>query len=202
MKFLVIADLHGRMVHPAEDIGAVLIAGDFTNARDDFFAEEVLDRFSCEVYAVPGNMDRKGVIDILDKRDVNVHLKTKRLNKLTVFGFGGSNPTPFNTPLEIDETEIAKMLASQSKADIALFHAPPYGFLDKVNGISVGSKAIRAWIEKNKPLIAICAHIHEHQGVAKIGDTILVKVGGAYKGDAAVVELDGENIIVRFIRFL
>lgn len=156
--------------------------------------------FSCDIFAVPGNMDRRGVIEILDSYGANIHRRTKKFAGINVTGYGGSNPTPFNTPFEIEDEVIAEHLSELEPADIALFHAPPYGYFDDVGGYSVGSKAIKDWIKRNQPAVAICAHIHEHQGVAKIGDTLLIKVGMASKGDAALIELRGEEIIIRFIR--
>ncbi|HID42443.1 MAG TPA: metallophosphoesterase [Archaeoglobaceae archaeon] len=200
MKILVIGDIHGKIVHSREEVDAVFIAGDFTNARDDSFAEEVLDILQGDIYAVPGNMDRKGVAEILDRKGVNIHLKVKKLGEISVSGYGGSNPTPFNTPFEIEDSVIAEHLSKMENVDVAIFHAPPFGYFDEVNGQHVGSRAIRDWILENKPAIAICAHIHEHQGVAKISDTILIKVGMASKGDVALVELRDEDIIVRFLR--
>jgi len=200
MKILVIGDIHGKIVHPRDEFDAVFIAGDFTNAKDDSFAEKVLDVFKCDVFAVPGNMDRKGVFEILDNRDVNVHLKVKKLGGVTVSGYGGSNPTPFHTPFEIPESVIAEELSDMENADIVIFHTPPFGYFDEVSGYSVGSKAIRDWIFEKKPAIAVCAHIHEHQGVAKIGETLLIKVGMAARGEGAILELRGEDIIVRFLR--
>lgn len=198
MKILVIGDMHGKINHPHEEFDAVFIAGDFTNAKDDSFAEKVLDVFQCDVYAVAGNMDRRGVIDILDERNVNVHLKVKKLGGITVSGYGGSNPTPFNTPYEIPESVIEEELSNLDYVDIAIFHAPPFGYFDEVSGYPVGSKAIRKWILEKKPAIAVCAHIHEHQGVAKIGETLLIKVGMAARGEGVILELK-EDTIVRFL---
>ncbi len=202
MKFLVMGDIHGRMSEFVDynEIDAVLIAGDFTNGRDNEFVAEVLDSLPGQVFAVPGNMERKGAIDILDKQEVNVHLNPRKFKDLTIFGYGGSNPTPFGTPFEVEDHKIDEELSGSGGADIGLFHAPPHGYFDKIDNYSVGSKAIRKWIEEHKPLFAVCAHIHEHKGVAKIGETVLIKVGMACKGEAALVEIGEENgdIVVNF----
>lgn len=202
MRFLVMGDIHGRMSEFVDynEIDAVLIAGDFTNGENNEFVTEVLDALPVSVFAVPGNMERKGAIDILDQRGVNVHLNPMKFKDLTIFGYGGSNPTPFGTPFEIEDEKIGEELSQFGGADIGLFHAPPYGYFDKIDGYSVGSKAIRKWIGEHKPLFAVCAHIHEHKGVAKMGETILVKVGMACKGEAALVEIDEGNIMVSFTR--
>jgi len=205
MKILVLGDIHGRLgiSQPLEEIDAVIIAGDFTNASNDSFAEDVIDiltSISENIFAVPGNMDRDGVIDILERKNACVHLKKKTIGGKKIFGFGGSNPTPFNTPLEFDESEIRKKISHVRDIDIAVFHAPPYGYFDWVNGYNVGSKAILDWIGKNQPSIAVCAHIHEHQGVAKMGNTILIKVGMACNGNSAIIEKKGEDFLVKFVR--
>jgi len=206
MKVLVLGDIHGKKISlPAEakDVDAAFIVGDFTNADDPSFVEEVLDVFPCKVFAVPGNMDRKEVLDILKKRGVSIHLKTVEYKGFSILGLGGSNPTPFNTPFELQEEEIEKALSEFNDVSIAVFHPPPYGLFDWVgDGISVGSKAIRNWIEKTKPKLVFCAHIHEHQGVAKVGETMVVKIGTAMQGNAVIVDVDEnfDNIIVRSIQ--
>ncbi|MFP3945312.1 MAG: metallophosphoesterase [Archaeoglobaceae archaeon] len=201
MRFLVMGDIHGRMPgFDYNEIDAVLIAGDFTNGRDNEFVAEVLDSLPVQVFAVPGNMERKGAIDILDRRRVNVHLNPLKFQDLTIFGYGGSNPTPFDTPFEVEDDRIDEELSSFGGGDIGLFHAPPYGYFDKIDGYSVGSRAIRKWIDEHKPTLAVCAHIHEHKGVARMGDTVLVKVGMACKGEAAVVEIEEGNIVVNFTK--
>jgi len=201
MRILALADIHGRKIGKVSyDVDAVFIAGDFTNADDPEFAEEVLEAFDAEIYAVPGNMDRKGVLDILEKRNVSIHLKTIELDGIKVVGLGGSNPTPFGTPFELSDAEIEKEISGLC-GDIAVFHPPPYGFFDWVRGESVGSKAVRRWMEEKKPKMLICAHIHEHMGVASYGETMIVKLGTAMKGSAALIEI-GENfdpVIVRFV---
>jgi Icc-related predicted phosphoesterase len=199
MRILAIGDLHGTAVGIPSDVDAVFIAGDFTNADSVKFVEEFLDSISCDVLAVPGNMDRKDVLDVLESRGVSIHRKVVDYKGFKVFGFGGSSITPFGTPFEFDDEQIEEMIAGFS-ADIAVFHDTPYGFFDWVGGNSVGSMAIRRWIENMKPKLVFCAHIHEHKGVAKFNDTIIVKVPPAYKKEGVLVEFESlENVIIRFI---
>ena len=63
---------------------------------------------------------------------------------------GGSNPTIFDTPCELQEDEITKRLeAVSSNGMILMTHAPSYGILDHIpSGLSVGSKAIREIVRK------------------------------------------------------
>ncbi len=202
MKFFVVADLHGSEIRIPEEVDAVIIAGDFTNADDPTFAAKVIDSIEKQVFAIPGNMDRKEVLEILEEKGVSVHLKEKKFQDIKIFGMGGSSTTPFNTPFEFSDEEIAKELDKfKGKFDIAVFHSPPYGLFDVVRGgVNVGSKSILNWIKENKPRVAICAHIHEHQGVAKLGDTIILKVWPANKQYGAILEIN-DTVYIRFVKF-
>ncbi len=92
------------------------------------------------------------------------------------------------------------MLAGMS-ADIALFHDVPNGLFDWIAGKNVGSMAIRRWIESKKPKLAFCAHIHEYMGVAKLNETLIVKVPPASKGEGVIVEFeDIREPIIQFVK--
>ncbi len=199
MRLLVIGDIHESKVDVPKDVDAVFIAGDFTNAGNPEFAEDVLKGIEVDVLAVPGNMDKKEVLRILEDKGVSVHEKVVDFKGYRVMGFGGSSTTPFGTPMEFEDSEIERRISGLD-ADIALFHDTPHGLFDWIGDKSVGSKAIRKWIEEKKPKLVFCAHIHEHKGVAKLGETLLVKVPPAYKKEAVLVEFeDLEKVIVRFI---
>ncbi len=197
MRIVVLGDVHNRDVDvPEGDV--IVVAGDFTNVGPVSFVERFLKRLKGRVLAIPGNMDTKDVLDFLEKEGVSIHRKTVEINGLTFFGFGGSSTTPFNTPLEFDDEEIERLI-SGFKADVAVFHDTPYGFFDWINGRSVGSMAIRRWIESVKPKIVFCAHIHEHKGVAKLNDTLIVKVPPANEGCVIVEFEDFSKVVVRFL---
>lgn len=75
--------------------------------------------------------------------------------------------------------------------DILVCHQPPYGFLDKVTakfvpkhwqGKHAGSKTILQYIESKSLIYVFCGHIHEGQGMKKIGETEVYNLGvGHYK---------------------
>ncbi len=198
MRIVALGDIHNEDVTvPEGDL--IVIAGDFTVEGPVEFAEKFLNKIRGRVLAIPGNMDPKGVLDILESKGVSIHGKTVEIDGITFFGFGGSSTTPFNTPFEFDDEEIEKHI-SGFKADVAIFHDTPYGFFDWVGGKSGGSMAIRRWIESVKPKLVFCAHIHEHEGVAKLNNTLIVKIPPANKGRGVVVEFeDFSNVIVRFV---
>ncbi len=198
MKIVALGDIHNKDVDvPKGDI--IIVAGDFTFEGPVKFAENFLKKIRGKILAIPGNMDPPEVLDVLEREGVSIHRKIVEINGITFFGFGGSSTTPFKTPFEFDDEEIEKLI-SGFKADIAIFHDTPYGFFDWVNGNSVGSMAIRRWIESVKPKIVFCAHIHEHEGVAKFEETLIVKIPPANRGRCVIVEFENfDNIMIRFV---
>ena len=116
------------------------------------------------------------------------------------------NPTPWNTPREAPEDELARMIerVTDGLADpghaIFNFHAPPQdstldtcAMLDWttdppsqiVKGgqpvlYGAGSTSVRAAIERFQPLLGLHGHIHESQAAAKLGRTLCVNPGSEY----------------------
>ncbi|HEU0236363.1 MAG TPA: hypothetical protein VFR14_07995 [Candidatus Limnocylindrales bacterium] len=116
------------------------------------------------------------------------------------------NPTPWNTPREAPEEELAQMIerATDGLADpghaIFNFHAPPRdSTLDTcpmldwttdppsqiVKGgqpvlYGAGSTSVRAAIERFQPLLGLHGHIHESQAAARLGRTLCVNPGSEY----------------------
>ena len=133
---------------------------------------------------------------------------------------GWSNPTPWNSPRECSEEELMakleKTVSQVKNVPNALFclHCPPYESqidnapkLDKdfrpvMEGgrpvlIPVGSKSVRAIIEKYQPLLGLHGHIHECRGWMKIGRTQCMNPGSEYTEgilSAYLIEIDGEKI--------
>jgi len=99
-----------------------------------------------------------------------------------VAGLGYSNPTPFHTPGEYSEAELARKLeAFAGLAPLALIcHCPPQGTaLDQIRpGLHAGSTAVREFLLREQPEYFFCGHIHEAAGArVMIGKTQAVNVG-------------------------
>jgi Icc-related predicted phosphoesterase len=67
---------------------------------------------------------------------------------------------------------------------VCVFHAPPHGTaLDQIGrGVHVGSREIRRFLERHRPLVALHGHIHESPEVSgryadRVGGTICVNPG-------------------------
>lgn len=106
----------------------------------------------------------------------------------------------FNLPREDtrDEVLMRNMLkAVPEDTDILISHGPPFEVLDMTNDYrNVGSHALREMIEKQKPALVVCGHIHEARGVKQHRDTLVVNasivgpLGHQKTGDGFTLEGD------------
>ncbi|HYM11920.1 MAG TPA: metallophosphoesterase [Bryobacterales bacterium] len=99
-----------------------------------------------------------------------------------IAGLGYSNPTPFNTPGEYSEAELAARLEPFAALAplILVCHAPPWSTsLDRIGaGANGDSRAVRAFVEQHAPDYLFCGHIHECGGVeTRLGRTRAVNLG-------------------------
>jgi Icc-related predicted phosphoesterase len=87
-----------------------------------------------------------------------------------------------------DTAKVERTLARFGRVDILVTHVPPYGILDTVNsniarkewaGRHAGSKAILQNIKHYQPRYVFCGHIHEAEGMEKIGQTSVYNLGNA-----------------------
>ena len=85
------------------------------------------------------------------------------------------------------ETEKAKRVLKRfgKVVDILVCHQPPFGVLDKVGkpapvfwrGKRAGSQAVLDYIKKYQPRYVFCGHIHEGEGMKKVGKTEVHNLG-------------------------
>jgi hypothetical protein len=211
VRLVCFGDIH-MALRPIERLAPVLrqadvaiLTGDITNFGDPPDAFQVVDavRAYCPtVWAVTGNLDMAWVIDAFREAGISLHGEGRRLGDLGVFGCGGSNITPMDTPTELEEHELTAVLerAHATVADAArrllICHTPPYDTrLDRlVNGTPVGSPAVRTFIEARRPDIAVVGHIHEGRGIERVGETVVVNPGALRDGGYVVIEHDETGI--------
>ncbi len=213
MRFLILSDLHGRhSVLPAirgeaEPYDGVVFAGDLTRRGNKAEAESLLDRLTPEsgrLIAVPGNMDEPALGDGLRRRGVSVHGAGVVIDGTGFFGVGGSNPTPFGTPFEIPEDEIARLLergyaaVRDAERIVLVSHPPPSGCrLDRARlGVHGGSTAVRDFFGKHRVDLCLCGHIHEAAGEEDVDGVHCVNVGAAEQGRYAMLDRDGGRMTV------
>jgi len=187
-----------------------IITGDLTHFGDPPDAFRVVDavrQFCPSVLAVTGNLDMPWVIDALRAEGISLHGEGRRLGDLGVFGCGGSNITPMDTPTEFDEDELRAVLERGHAAvagaprHLMICHTPPFDTrLDRlVNGRPVGSPAVRAFIEARRPELAVVGHIHEGRGADRVGETLVLNAGALRDGGYVVVE-DGAGGLTAELR--
>jgi Icc-related predicted phosphoesterase len=166
----------------------IILSGDLTNFGGRADAAQVVQaaRAYCrQVLALPGNVDQPEVLDFLQAEQVSLHRERRQLDGLSIFGCGGSNITPFHTPLEYEDDELGVILAdahnglAKTPLRLMVCHTPPHATkLDRLaNGTPVGSRAVRRFIEQHQPQVCITGHIHESPGVDYIGRTKILNAG-------------------------
>ena len=219
MKILAISDVHGQDNENLysylnnNDISLVLITGDITDFGPLEFVDEFIGKIAdcgCDVIAIPGNCDPTGICNaITESGAFCLHNEIVAYGDAILFGFGGSNPTPFDTPGEMDDDKIYAAVydllanydyvynAEIPKIKILVTHAPPFNTdADRMeNGEHVGSQGIQKSIHEFQPQINVCGHIHEAKSISKIGKTTDVANPGMLKDNGAVLIdiADGEN---------
>jgi hypothetical protein len=189
MKLLVFSDIHGdyaaleRLM--ATEADYYFAAGDLaTWARGLDRCGEILARRAGRVYVLPGNHESAGQVSDFAARFglIDFHEKTIQADGYHIAGLGYSSPTPFNTPGEYSEEELASRLQPFATLDplILICHCPPLGTpLDLVHkGFHAGSRAVREFIDRHQPEYFFCGHIHEAEGVtAELGRTHAINAG-------------------------
>jgi Icc-related predicted phosphoesterase len=206
MKILAVGDLHGYYKNILDylkenKVDLVIITGDITQFGPSELGEEILNEissFDVPVLAIPGNCDPESIHSKIESsKAVNIHGRHVIIEDIGICGFGGSNPTPFNTPLEFEEVQIydeaRKVYKEIKDQKITLFvtHAPPYGTKADMlpSGDHAGSTSIRKIIEEFQPTLNVCGHIHESRGMDKIGKTKVVNPGELPEGYGCLIEI-------------
>ncbi len=174
-------------------------------------AETRLSGTGIKCFVTGGNDDAPEVLQAIHREGTQSFFACE--NKLvhvdddhTMISVGLSTPTPWKTPREVSEEELAAMIEQMVKQvpdmERCIFnlHDPPIDstldtcpMLDwstdpptpivKAGQIvmhGAGSKAVRAAIETHQPMLGLHGHIHESMSVAKIGRTTIVNPGSEY----------------------
>jgi Icc-related predicted phosphoesterase len=179
----------------------VVVCGDVTHFGSLQQAKELLSFLhatQCPVLYVPGNCDPAALAKEEIEKIECIHGKCKEIDNINFLGVGGSSPTPFDTPFELTETEIAHILeqsfdSCQTKRQtILVSHSPPKN--TKVDltftGEHAGSTSVRKFIEKTNPSLVLCGHIHEATGTDKINNTTITNPGPARHGHCALIHIN------------
>lgn len=216
MNVLAISDIHSKKNEnlnnyiKENNIDLLIISGDLTDFGPLDFVDEFISEIrdlGVDVLAIPGNCDPKGICNAITDTDaVCLHNTIIDYNDLIIFGFGGSNPTPFNTPGEFQDPHLYDALKELfaeyeyiandkiPKIKILLTHAPPINTdADKIDsGAHVGSESLRKIIEEFDVDINLCGHVHEAKSIDKINDTVIVNPGMLKDNHACLINVDDD----------
>ena len=199
MKILATADIHGsqyRLNILLKNIeryspDLVVICGDITQFGPGEVAKNFLDQIPVETLAITGNIDTPDVGKGIDESKAT-KIEMKRIVKkgISFVGISGLNPDHFkilNDKKILDENSVL------------VAHEPPYGAQDKIFiGMHAGSKELREIIDKYKPRLVLCGHIHEDPGITKEKDTIIVNCSMGKRGEGALIEIN-EQLSVKIL---
>jgi Icc-related predicted phosphoesterase len=183
MKILVFTDIHGdykaleRLMDTEADY--YFAAGDMVSwGRGLDRCGEIMQRRADRVYVLPGNHESIELTTALcEKFKLHFfHERSFETGGYHIAGLGYSTPTPFHTPGEYSEEEMAQRLSPFAglKPLVLVCHCPPLGTpLDRVReGVHAGSQAVRDFIDRQQPEVFFSGHIHEAAGTAaRIGAT-------------------------------
>jgi uncharacterized protein len=187
-------------------------------------AEERLRGSGIRCYITPGNDDFPEIDAPLKGSDVVEFVEGRCLrisdnHEMITTGF--SNITPWDSPRELDEPQLRACIDAMfaEVADppnlLAVLHPPPFGTdLDKAPELtvdlvvrmqgnepkltSVGSTAVRSFIEERQPLVGLHGHVHESKAAAYLGSTLCLNPGSEYTQGTlcgALVSLGDRSIV-------
>lgn len=169
-------------------------------------AEQRLKGTGISVYITGGNDDLREITPVLqsssyviDPEEMVVDLTPRH----QMLSSGWSNPTPWKTPRECSEEELAEKIEGMTvqvrdfKSAVFNLHVPPVDSgldscpqLDEtlkpvivggeIHMISGGSVAVRKAIERHQPLLGLHGHMHESKGFVNIGRTFCLNPGSEY----------------------
>lgn len=217
MRIIAFGDVHMALgnfqqIPEIDKADLVVITGDLTNYGNRRDAEEVLTAVraaNSNLLALPGNLDEKDVGEFLLEIGISLHGTGHVINSVGLFGVGGSNPTPFNTPGEYEEGELTALLVQGYEqvqdADIRILvaHPPPlHTKTDRISaGVHVGSQAVRRFIEEYQPDLCLTGHIHEARCEDHIGQTPIINPGMIKDGGWVEVTIDN-GLLTASLKFL
>ena len=169
----------------------------------------------------PGNDDPLAIDPVLEaaERIMCPEREVVALGPIQLASLGNTNRTPWDTPREFEEAELAVQIdaildGADAEASLVLnFHCPPHDSgldtaakLDAelrpvvVSGaamqIPVGSTAVREAIVQYRPTVGLHGHIHESAGVWRCGPSTCLNPGSEYgsgvlKGALVQFDVDG-----------
>lgn len=192
LKILAAGDIHGdidlaeKLAEKAqkEKVDLVVLCGDLT--LGEISTQNIIGPFKKrneKVLLIPGNHETVATADFLAQLYgmKNIHGYSVKYKDVGIFGAGGANIGLF----QMSEKEFYDLLKQgyygikDMKKKIMVTHVHPTGTkIEKFTNIFPGSEGVRKAVERFKPDLLLCSHVHEAEGIEeKIGKTKVLNVG-------------------------
>ncbi len=191
MKLLLFSDLHSdfrtasELVKIAAGVDIVVGAGDFCICRRGL--PEIIDalaRIDKPTVLVPGNSESDKELKTACRTWKSAHVlhgTRVTIDGISFFGIGGGIPiTPFGSwSYDFTEDEAYGLLRNCPVGCVLISHSPPRGLLDRSSdGRSLGSQAVRDTVDKKKPALVVCGHIHGSAGQSyQLEESLVINAG-------------------------
>jgi len=212
MRIAYVVDVHDRfdvvpdILERTGPVDVLVVGGDITTFGSPADAERAIELWrplAPRLLAVAGNCDSPEIDVRLVELGVSLDARGVVLDGIGLFGVSASPASPLRTPYEVPDEELGRRaeagLAEVTDARVRIFcpHAPPFKTAcDRLrNGEHVGSPALRAFVERARPDLVLCGHIHEARAEDTIGPTQIVNPGPSAAGHYALVDV-GETVMV------
>jgi Icc-related predicted phosphoesterase len=190
VQLLCFSDLHRdlaqatRLVEMSADVDAVIGAGDFASIHEGL--EETIDALAAietPTVLIPGNNETE---EALRRAAAGwtaatvLHGEGTEIEEAVFYGLGAGVPTtPWDWSFDLTDDEAAELLTGCPSGAVLVVHSPPYGHCDQGgSGDHLGSTAVLEAIERVRPPVAVCGHIHESWGAeSRVADTRVLNLG-------------------------
>lgn len=160
----------------------VVGAGDFSifgNGLKESLRE--LGRIKKPIFLIHGNHETYEELSSLSAKHshmVVIHNSVLKVDDVAFLGYGGGGFETSNKDFEDTAARLLKELGKHNKL-VLVTHGPPHGTkLDIIMGSHVGNRSYRKFIDNHAPILSICGHLHENEGLTdKKGKTLLINPG-------------------------
>ena len=200
MKILAAADIHGsqyRLNTLLDNIekhspDLVVMCGDITQFGPGAVATNFLNQIPVETFAIPGNIDTADVGEaILESKAENIDLKKVIKNNISFIGIGGETISLGAVITDKDKKKPIEEILDEKT--VLITHVPPYKLQDTVYiGYHIGSRELKTLVEKYRPRLVLCGHVHENPGVTTFHDSVIVNCSMGKRTEGALIEINEE----------